>query len=205
MQNLEDWTAEMGKCSNKIVLYNKIFESELRQFPSFVLNDLTDNKPRESVNQMSTLLKRCWTDTNILNWNIANTEQSATSKKGLPVQKVGISQSLNALVNPKHWFKIMTLLSCPINTCVFFILHVELWGLLKYTEEICERFCSLNLSCWCNMNNCVKMKLGGSSCNHYKPYVIYQLLLLWEGEGDSGGECKREKKRREKDGGARGG
>lgn len=30
------------------------------------------------------------------------------------------------------------------------------------------------------MNNCVKMKLGGSYCTHYKPYVTYQLLLVWE-------------------------
>lgn len=73
--------------------------------------------------------------------------------------------------------------------------------LLKYSEGICGRFCPLKLSCWCNMNNCVKMKLGGSSCTHYKPYVIHQLLLLWErGWGRrwrsvKGGE-KREKRER---------
>lgn len=69
--------------------------------------------------------------------------------------------------------------------------------LLKYSEEICERFCLLNLSCWYKMNNCVKMKLDGSSCTHYKPYVIYQLPLLWE-EGGSSGRERREEKREER-------
>lgn len=42
------------------------------------------------------------------------------------------------------------------------------------------------------MNNCVKMKLGGSSCTHYKPYVIYLLILLWEEGGGrgSGEDCR---------------
>lgn len=38
----------------------------------------------------------------------------------------------------------------------------------------------------------VKMKLGGSACAHYNPYVIYQLLLLWE----VGGAVEEERKKR---------
>lgn len=41
----------------------------------------------------------------------------------------------------------------------------------------------------------VKMKLGGSYCTHYKPYVIYQLLLLWQGGGQWRRVWERKKKR----------